>query len=243
MELGISGAGRAVDVGGGDEAAAMDELGAAFAPPSPAGLALEVVERGLDGGGVGGGDLGSSVGAAECPGQRHRPGRREGEVEAGDRTPAGDVLHSQQLPADWVSPGQQSRSAGRARRGLQGQARRQRLRASSRRPRPRRSSSPRRLRRPCRGSSAPGRSRACRWRASASWSVWRGGCIGCHALLVRRAGRMHRLESGLPAISIHAGYVRLGRGSAPGNSGGQGGGRGARVLMSSAPVAIKRSPG
>ena len=91
VELRVAGAGGAVEVGGGDEAVAVDELAPAVAAPGPAGLALHVVECGGDRGAVGGGDLRPGALAAERPGQRDRLRRREGEVEAGDRATARDV--------------------------------------------------------------------------------------------------------------------------------------------------------
>ena len=106
VELGVAGAGGAVEVGGGEEAVAPDEFVAAVAAPGPAGLALHVVERGGDGGAVGGGDLGPGALAAERPGERDRLRRREGEVEAGDRAAPGDVAEAERLAGRRVAAGQ-----------------------------------------------------------------------------------------------------------------------------------------
>jgi len=97
VELGVAGAGGAVDVGGGEEAVAGDELVAAATAAAPAGLALQIAERLGDGGGVGFLDLAGDRMAAERPGQRDGLRGREGQVEARDRLAAGRGLQAERL--------------------------------------------------------------------------------------------------------------------------------------------------
>src|SRR4051794_5091039 len=91
VELGISGARGAVEVAGGKEAIAVDELMPSRAAAGPAGFSLQVVQGRFDGGGVGGASLGPHLLAAERPEQGDRLGRGGGGIEAGNRAPARDL--------------------------------------------------------------------------------------------------------------------------------------------------------
>jgi hypothetical protein len=105
LELGIAGAGGAVDVARRQEALALDEPMAPGAAAGPAGGSLEVVESGLDRRGVGGFDLGGDGMAAERPGKRNGLRRREGQVEAGDGA-ALDVAKPERLARRGIVAGQ-----------------------------------------------------------------------------------------------------------------------------------------
>ena len=70
MQLRIAVPRGAVVEGGGEEAIAGDELGAAGTAPGPARLALHVVERGFDGAVVGVHDRLAGLRATERPGER-----------------------------------------------------------------------------------------------------------------------------------------------------------------------------
>ena len=96
VELGVAGPRGAVAVGGGEEARAGNELGAACPSSCPAGLALQVVERGLDRLLVGGDHARSGCWVTQRPGQGDRLRCREGEIEAGDRALAADTAHREQ---------------------------------------------------------------------------------------------------------------------------------------------------
>jgi hypothetical protein len=149
MELRVAGAGGAVEIGGGEEAVAVDEFMAAVAAPGPAGHPLHVVERGGDRCAVGPGDLGGGGRSAERPGQRDRLRRREGEVEAGDRPTPGDVAEAERLAGAGYRP---VSIAVRASGSTLPWRPRSRAPSPIQWPRPHRgpSSSPRRLRRPSR---------------------------------------------------------------------------------------------
>ena len=108
MQLHVAGAGGAVDVAGGKEPVAVDELATTGTAPSPARLPLQVAETGFHGGGVCGFDLGGDGVPAERPQDRDRLRRGEGEIEAGDRA-ALDVAKSKRLAARRVRPGQHPR--------------------------------------------------------------------------------------------------------------------------------------
>jgi hypothetical protein len=95
-----------VEVGGAEEAVALDEFMAAMAAAGPAGGALHVGEGGGYGFAVGGGHLRPGAVAAERPGERHRLGGREGEIEAGDRAAPGDVAQAERLAGHRVAAGQ-----------------------------------------------------------------------------------------------------------------------------------------
>ena len=106
MELRVAGPRGAMDVGGGEEAVAVDELSAALAAPRPAGVALQVGEGFGDGGAVGLHHLAGDRMAAERPGQGDRLRRREGQIEAGDRLAPRRRLQAEGLAVDRVAPGQ-----------------------------------------------------------------------------------------------------------------------------------------
>ena len=142
--------------GGGEEAAAFDELRAAGAAPRPARLALHVVEGGVDGAVVASmtapptsGPLSAQV--ARRTWEPRTSGRSRGPV-LGRARPGGRAAASRR--GDFgpsASPG-----AGRRRPRRKGPARLRRRPSTARRPRPPPSSSPPRLRRPSPGSTSPG---------------------------------------------------------------------------------------
>src|SRR5215218_4287872 len=105
MKLGISGAGGAMGIAGGEEAVALDELTASGAAAGQAGGLLEVVDPGLDRFGVGFAGLGADRGSSQRPGERDRLRRREGEIEAGDRA-AVDVAQPERLARGGMAAGQ-----------------------------------------------------------------------------------------------------------------------------------------
>jgi hypothetical protein len=72
VDLHVAGAGGAVHVARAEEARALHELPPAFASPRPAGLPLQVADRCLHSGDVGGFDLGGDRMAAERPEDRGR---------------------------------------------------------------------------------------------------------------------------------------------------------------------------
>ena len=84
VQLRIALAARAVEVGAGDEAAAVDLLDAVGSTAGVAGVALDVGQARLHGGGFGGLDLAGDLRRRQRPQETHRLGRREGHAEAGD---------------------------------------------------------------------------------------------------------------------------------------------------------------
>ncbi len=108
VELRVAGAGGSVRVAGGQEARAVDELAASCSASGPAGLPLQVVERGFHGGAVGLFDLAADRRAPERPGQRDRLRSGEGEIEARDGSPL-DVAKAERLAAGRVGAGQHRR--------------------------------------------------------------------------------------------------------------------------------------
>jgi hypothetical protein len=93
-----------VDIGGGEEAVALDELMPSRSAPGPAGDLLQVVEPCLNRSGMGRFDLGADRKPGERPGQRNRLRRREGEVEAGDS--ALDLAQPEQIASRGIAAGQ-----------------------------------------------------------------------------------------------------------------------------------------